>query len=306
MALAVIPRSSDAIVLCDAVVLAGERGDQCAHWDCQTTIPEMDMVSSGMHGSFVPWLRESKCFTDVEQVKLFGSVADVEVGSHLTKFNAIFSLSLFSFLDAKKKGRKITKILRQSNDSDFRIVAHSQGIRNVLEGIYGYSRSMSRDCNTVKNFKLLFVAPRTTGGYMKRAIFKILKSNKNIRLNIMIVYSIHDRLGGSGTPRNGGYFGGFECEYDGLFISPWQLQRPSITKGPRRDVRFRRQTKMIQSYIEYDREHVGGIRLSLQSHDIGIMKHDYYSHMKSFKGAHAFVRIDSIMPTEDQRDLAQR
>ena len=167
------------IVPIDAIVVnsvyAGGDNDNCSNWDFDTSIPEMDMVSSGMHGSFSPWLPESECFTEEEQIKLFGSTADVKVGSNQTKFNAIFSLSFYSFLDAKLKGRKISRLLLRSEDVDFRIVAHSQGIRYVLEGLYGYARMTSQKPGDIKRFKLLFVAPRTTGGYMKRTLFKILK-----------------------------------------------------------------------------------------------------------------------------------
>lgn len=149
----------------------------------------IDLVTSGVS----PWphWKPTAYMEDIGRF-YFGSRfrgSNQSVGSE-TSFAGLFvTLGRSGWLDARNQGNEIARLMSQSGDKDHRIIAHSQGVRNTLEGVYRYAQQ-----NPCKQglIRLVLLAPKVPRSFVDGTIAKIQRINPNLHVQALVVYDNSD------------------------------------------------------------------------------------------------------------------
>ena len=114
----------------------------------------------------------------------------VSVGSTTSGLGIAASFGINSWRDARNQGNIIAEKLSNSSDSSHRFVAHSQGCRIALEGIYRYAYYFKPERQIT--IRMVLSAPKIRESYLNKVIQKVQELAPNIDLQIMVIFNPED------------------------------------------------------------------------------------------------------------------
>ncbi len=114
----------------------------------------------------------------------------VSAGSTTSLLGVTGTLGINSWRDARKQGNLIAEELAVSESGRHDFIAHSQGCRIVLEGIYRYV--FYHRPEKPQLFRVVLTSPKVKEGYLDKVVRKVKSLAPRIDLQILVIYNPGD------------------------------------------------------------------------------------------------------------------
>ena len=161
-----------------------------------------DIASSGIRpypsiDNGAPYAKPSSYMGSVADRFKMNVNANDNIGSNIKGFpDSVITGTLIHFADAYWKGHNIAEAMRggsKNGDPGHRIISHSQGVMNALQGIREFARHSLSVASGKTTVLLIAGSPKISGGRFNSYLKDIVKAGGNcLRIRVLVLYSPSD------------------------------------------------------------------------------------------------------------------